>query len=123
MKMSKFLSVALLGVAIAFASITKAAEVPALPRPVITFVNSTFINNDPTKPAVQLGWKAYPFPPDAFQFQRKLFVWGWRNVGTINGNNVAWADRRPSKREASYRMRALRDGDKSPWSNVVKIKP
>src|SRR5690348_16048407 len=65
------------------------------------------VNNDSDHLVVVISWKQPVQQPDAYQIQRKLFPWGWRNMGTINGQNLAWQDSRPAKRSATYRVRAL----------------
>jgi len=94
------------------------AEVAA---PKIVSAQRVAPNNDGDHIVVVVSWKQPVQPPEAYQVQRKLFPWGWRNMATVNGQNTAWQDSKPAKRPATYRVRALAQNEKSKWSNRVLV--
>jgi hypothetical protein len=116
MKLIRFLAVVVMGMALLM--VTVMADVAA---PRIVNAQRVVVNNDPDHMVVVISWKQPVQSVEAYQVQRKLFPWGWRNMATINGQNCAWQDSKPAKRPATYRMRALAQKETSKWSNRVLV--
>jgi hypothetical protein len=110
--------VALVVMVMALLVVAATADVTA---PKIVNAQRVAVNNDPDHMVVVISWKQPVQPVEAYQIQRKLFPWGWRNMATVNGQNSAWQDSKPAKRPATYRMRALAQQEKSKWSNRVLV--
>lgn len=66
--------------------------------------------------AVSLTWRVYAIeqPIVSYEVERRLFPFGWRRVG--QSRDLSWIDAKPSRRESWYRVRAVLDKGKSPWS-------
>ena len=85
---------------------------------------SVFTTGTNQTPVVVVSWtprKAFDVPAQSYEIQRKLFLFGWRNSGTVSRDGQVWFDRHPSKRASWYRVRIVFDGAKSEWSNKAYV--
>lgn len=108
---------------LALSAFTISLNAAAPERPFINSISIGQSSDTPPHPFVFISWKAPSTPPVSYEIQRKLFLFGWRVKAHLVGANVAWADTKPAKRVAHYRMRALSPDGTSKWSNTVHIDP
>jgi hypothetical protein len=73
-------------------------------------------NGEVVTNAVAVTWLLQPETPQAYEIQRKLFPWGWRKLAVVNSNTMLWIDKKSAKRGSWYRVRAIYEDHKSPWS-------